>query len=404
MGAPGNISGESNALMVQVPCMVFFVLTPIFFTVRIWSRLKLRSGFGWDDWTILVSFICCMTVSVLMMASVHYGFGQHIFNIEKSNRIMAMKLFYVAQIFYKLTINLTKSSILLLYLRLFSLHRPFRITCIALLTVILLYCIATTASSIFQCTPIPRAWNRSIPGTCISLTYNWYANAIFSISTDVAIILLPQRVIWKSQLPTSHKRALMGVFGLGVFVTVTSILRMTTLNFSTRSPDPTCSWPRTPSVRSGTRDELLTRCETIDDIASTLWTMIEIHVAIICACLPMCRLPLAYLFPSILGTTAKTSPSNATSASEQPQGAPDVPLEPLPTRGGDVEKGEGNPAAFVRATRGDSEEYILRPLTGQGRGEDEEEHREGGPESGIQKTMWFEMRSERSTVAPGQAM
>ncbi|KAM0496036.1 hypothetical protein ACHAP9_006968 [Verticillium nonalfalfae] len=377
MGAPGNIPGESNALMVQVPCMVFFVLTPIFFTVRIWSRLKLRSGFGWDDWTILVSFTCCMTVSVLMMASVHYGFGQHIFNIEKSNRIMAMKLFYVAQIFYKLTINLTKSSILLLYLRLFSLHRPFRITCIALLTVILLYCIATTASSIFQCTPIPRAWNRSIPGTCISLTYNWYANAIFSISTDVAIILLPQRVIWKSQLPTSHKRALMGVFGLGVFVTVTSILRMTTLNFSTRSPDPT---------------------------SSTLWTMIEIHVAIICACLPMCRLPLAYLFPSILGTTAKTSPSNATSASEQPQGAPDVPLEPMPTRGGDLEKGADNPAAFVRATRGDSEEYILRPLTGQGRGEEEEEHREGRPESGIRKTMWFEMRSERSTVAPGQAM
>ncbi|KAF3349266.1 Putative succinate-semialdehyde dehydrogenase [NADP+] [Verticillium dahliae VDG2] len=380
MGAPGNTPGESNALMVQVPCMVFFVLTPIFFTVRIWSRLKLRSGFGWDDWTILASFTCCMAVSVLMMASVHYGFGQHIFNIEKNNRIMAMKLFYVAQIFYKLTINLTKSSILLLYLRLFSLHRPFRITCIALLTVILLYCIATTASSIFQCTPIPRAWNRSIPGTCISLTYNWYANAIFSISTDVAIILLPQRVIWKSQLPISHKRALMGVFGLGVFVTVTSILRMTTLNFSTRSPDSTY------------------------DIASTLWTMIEIHVAIICACLPMCRLPLAYLFPSVLGTTAKTSPSNATSASEQPQGAPDVPLEPMPTRGGDLEKGDGKPAAFVRAARGDSEEYILRPLTGQGRGEDEEEHREGRPESGIRKTMWFEMRSERSTVAPGQAM
>ncbi|KAH6687000.1 integral membrane protein [Verticillium dahliae] len=404
MGAPGNTPGESNALMVQVPCMVFFVLTPIFFTVRIWSRLKLRSGFGWDDWTILASFTCCMAVSVLMMASVHYGFGQHIFNIEKNNRIMAMKLFYVAQIFYKLTINLTKSSILLLYLRLFSLHRPFRITCIALLTVILLYCIATTASSIFQCTPIPRAWNRSIPGTCISLTYNWYANAIFSISTDVAIILLPQRVIWKSQLPISHKRALMGVFGLGVFVTVTSILRMTTLNFSTRSPDSTCSCPRAPSARSGISDKLLTRCETIDDIASTLWTMIEIHVAIICACLPMCRLPLAYLFPSVLGTTAKTSPSNATSASEQPQGAPDVPLEPMPTRGGDLEKGDGKPAAFVRAARGDSEEYILRPLTGQGRGEDEEEHREGRPESGIRKTMWFEMRSERSTVAPGQAM
>ncbi|KAM0282120.1 hypothetical protein ACHAQH_003160 [Verticillium albo-atrum] len=381
MGAPGNIPGESNALMVQVPCMVFFVLTPIFFTVRIWSRVKLRSGFGWDDWTISMSFVCCMAVSVLMMASVHYGFGQHVFNIEKNNRIMTMKLFYVAQIFYKLTINLTKSSILLLYLRLFSLRRSFRIACLTLLTVILLYCLATTASSIFQCTPVPRAWDRSIPGSCISLTYNWYANAVFSIATDVAIILLPQRVIWKSQLPISHKRALMGVFGLGVFVTVTSILRMTTLNFSTRSPDPTY------------------------DIASTLWTMIEIHVAIICACLPMCRLPLAYLFPSVLGTTAKTSPSNATSSSSQAPDVPDVPLEPMPTRPGDLEKGGARIAAHVHTARGDSEEYILRPLTGH-RGEDGEEMQDGRarPESGIRKTMWFEMRSEQAPGTPGQAM
>ncbi|KAM0323922.1 hypothetical protein ACHAQA_008503 [Verticillium albo-atrum] len=393
MGAPGNIPGASNALMVQVPCMVFFVLTPIFFTVRVWSRVKLRSGFGWDDWTILASFGCCMAVSILMMASVHYGFGQHIFNIEKNNRIMAMKLFYVAQIFYKLTINLTKSSILLLYLRLFSLHRRFRLTCLGLLSVILLYAMATTASSIFQCTPVPRAWDRTIPGSCISLTYNWYANAVFSIATDVAIILLPQRVIWKSQLPVGHKRALMGVFGLGVFVTVTSILRMTTLNFSTRSPDPTY------------------------DIASTLWTMIEIHVAIICACLPMCRLPLAYIFPSVLGSTAKTSPSNATSASE-PQ-APDVPLEPMPMPSAagrqrdDIEKGGGVGPTHVRAVRGASEEYILRPLTGQARapGEVEEDTAEedsrkyGRPESGIRKTMWFEMRYDHEPgTPPGQAM
>lgn len=100
--------------------------------------------------------------------------------------------------------------------------------------------LGTTASSVWQCTPVPRAWDKSIPGTCISLTANWYANAVFSIATDVLIIALPQRVIWQSQLPGAQKKALMGVFALGGFVTVTSVLRMTTLNFSTTSPDVTC--------------------------------------------------------------------------------------------------------------------------------------------------------------------
>lgn len=59
----GNIPGESNALMVQVPAIVFFVLTPVFVGIRFWSRIKMRSGLGWDDWTILFSFVspapCC---------------------------------------------------------------------------------------------------------------------------------------------------------------------------------------------------------------------------------------------------------------------------------------------------------------------------------------------------------
>lgn len=41
-----------------------------------------------------------------------------------------------------------------------------------------------------------------------------------------------------------------------------------------------------------------------DDIASTLWTMIEQNVAIICACLPMCRKPLVLLFPSAFASAS----------------------------------------------------------------------------------------------------
>ena len=47
-------------------------------------------------------------------------------------------------------------------------------------------------------------------------------------------------------------------------------------------------------------DRSLTQCT--DDIASTFWTMIEENIAIICACLPMCRLPLSIILPSVFGT------------------------------------------------------------------------------------------------------
>ncbi|RFU71915.1 integral membrane [Trichoderma arundinaceum] len=236
-------AAASHADLVRVPSIIFFAVTPIFVVIRFWNRISRRSGLGWDDGTILVSF-----------------------------------WFYVAQIFYKLTINLTKMSIVLLYLRIFV-QKWFRISCYILLGIVTAYAIASTSMSIWQCNPIRGAWDKSVNPTCISLTKNWYANAGYSIATDVLILALPMQPIWASKLPINQKRALMFVFALGSFssVTVTSILRATTLNFSTTSPDTTF------------------------DITSTLWTIIEENVAIICACLPMCRIVLAFIFPKIFG-------------------------------------------------------------------------------------------------------
>ncbi|KAK2596197.1 hypothetical protein QQS21_006402 [Conoideocrella luteorostrata] len=281
--AAGNQPGDSHAGQVTVPCIIFFVLTPMFLIIRLWSRLSRGSGFGLDDYTILISFTCALAVQILMMMACDYGFGKHLRDLSYDNRLMALKLFYVAQIFYKITINLTKVSILLLYLRIFV-QRWFRICCYTLMSLIVAYMVATVVASIWQCNPVSGAWDKNTNPTCISLTKNWYANAGFSIATDVLILCLPMQPIWKSKLPINQKRALMLVFALGGFVTITSIMRATTLSFSTKTPDPTY------------------------DITSTLWTMVEENVAIICACLPMCRMVLAWIFPD-----AFASPSAAAS-------------------------------------------------------------------------------------------
>ncbi|KAK4173787.1 hypothetical protein QBC36DRAFT_348456 [Triangularia setosa] len=224
--AYGNLPGENRAYQIEAPCIIFFVLTPIFVGIRLWARIKLRgwSRLGLDDWTIVVSTgkanslfkISATNVSALMVASCTYGFGQHIGNLTKPNKLMTLKLFYVAQTFYKLTINLTKASILLLYLRIFP-KQLFRTTC----------------------------FDRSIPGTCISITANWYANATFSITTDLIILGLPMHSIYTSHLPTSQKLALMAVF------------------------------------------------------------------ALVCACLPVCRLPLSYILPSYFPTSSSPAFSSS---------------------------------------------------------------------------------------------
>jgi hypothetical protein len=108
----------------------------------------------------------------------------------------------------------TKASIILLYLRLFV-QKPFRIICRILMGFVITYGIATTLASIFQCTPIVRAWDKTTTGVCLNTTAFWFSNAALSIAGDVILIALPMPIIYKLKLKMNQKVSLMLVFCLG---------------------------------------------------------------------------------------------------------------------------------------------------------------------------------------------
>jgi hypothetical protein len=225
-------------------------------------------------------------------------------------------MFYLDQIFYKFTINLTKLSVLFLYLRIFS-QRWFRITCYTCAAIVGGYAISSVFATIFQCTPVSYVFNKNLHGHCINITAFWYANAIYNIVTDVIILASVPGVVWSLQLSTRQRIGLTLVFGLGIFVFATSILRFTTLDVASKAHDT-----------------------TFGTLKSTMWTTIEACTAVICACLPMIRTPIQRLFPKIFPTRygGGTSPSGSLGGSK-PYQALQSPTWPQPA--GDIEMGGG---------------------------------------------------------------
>lgn len=53
----GNLPGASNALIVQIPAIVFCVVGPAIVGIRFWSRIRVSNNLGVDDWTILGSLV-----------------------------------------------------------------------------------------------------------------------------------------------------------------------------------------------------------------------------------------------------------------------------------------------------------------------------------------------------------
>jgi hypothetical protein len=181
----------------------------------------------------------------------------------------------MAQVTYKAAINLVKCSILLLYLRLFNIVRWFRFSCWTLLVAVGMYCTASILVTIFQCRPMIRAFDKGTPGTCIDTAKFWFANAGFSIATDSIILLLPVPLVWKLKVPIAQKLAVMAVFAIGIFATITSCLRITSLDIFATSPDNTYN------------------------VENVMWTIVEPNVALVCACLPVLRSLVVKLFPGL---------------------------------------------------------------------------------------------------------
>lgn len=119
-----------------------------------------------------------------------------------------------------MTISLTKTSILLLYLRIFapatSTGTGFQLRVYITLVLIIGYAIASIIATIVQCIPISRVFDKTVPGTCINLTIFWFANGIANVLGDGVILILPLGEIKNLHLPRRQKWGLYLVFALGV--------------------------------------------------------------------------------------------------------------------------------------------------------------------------------------------
>jgi hypothetical protein len=102
-----------------------------------------------------------------------------------------------------------------MYLRIFPTNN-FRIGSYILGLVTIAWVIAINFVSIFQCTPVKKAWmGPAIDGTCINLKASFIGNAVPNILTDVAILCMPVAQVLKLQVTAAQRASLLFMFLLG---------------------------------------------------------------------------------------------------------------------------------------------------------------------------------------------
>ncbi|KAL8685241.1 MAG: hypothetical protein Q9218_007885 [Villophora microphyllina] len=243
---------RSNAIIAAFSVTLTFAIITVL--LRFVSRHITRAPLASDDWTIVVG----LTID----ASI---------------------------VLYMVSLALTKISILLLYRRVFP-KRGFHALLWAVGAFISAFTVANVLLVIFSCRPIRGAWSPFIKAKCINSDAAILAVAVMSIVTDFIILALPQPLVWKLHLPKVQRLQLTGVFLIGTFDTGVSIYRATQVTGVAKSDISYTSVNR------------------------SMWSGVQICVAIVCANLATLRPILNYLRTGKATSTVNTSASRGTSS------------------------------------------------------------------------------------------
>lgn len=81
--------------------------------------------------------------------------------------------------------------------------------------IVIAWAISIILVCIFQCQPIAKAWNPMLDGQCINLKGSFIGNAVPNILTDILILALPIRYVWKMVPDKTMRLQLSVVFLLG---------------------------------------------------------------------------------------------------------------------------------------------------------------------------------------------
>ncbi|KAK4097969.1 hypothetical protein N658DRAFT_432971 [Parathielavia hyrcaniae] len=277
--------------------------------LRFYVRARLVRSVKSEDWCMLLALAFAIMASTFLVLEAQNGLGRPITTVLPEELMAYLKWAWFQGVFYYLSLWLTKTSILLLYLRVLT-HDYIRKATWTVLVIVAIYNVYVLAMQLTMCIPLHKNWDPSVvDGYCHSDTGHgqqiFWAMVYLHIITDFMIFVIPIPVVLAMTIPMRQKLGLLFVFTVGLFVCVISIVRAAHLH------------------------QLIAGLNvTWDMIQMANWSSAELNISIVCGCMPTLRPLLAKMFGPLMNRFFPYPNQPYTDANEeQPRTIGSMPLK-----------------------------------------------------------------------------
>ncbi|KAG4430377.1 hypothetical protein IFR05_014134 [Cadophora sp. M221] len=258
----GKRTDVLHTINVVTTILVISLLVPIL-SMKVYIKKNIVGGFTREDivcacaWIMITGY--CVTG--LLMAS--YGGGNHEWEVPPSELITFQKVLYADTILYGPAVFLTKTTLLLIFTRVFAHARRVVLFVYVFIGIMACYYMPVLILKIRICTPIKGLWDPNVDASCFNQQSIFFTDAIVSAVTDVVVLLLPGPLVCTLKVDTCKKVRIAVLLGAGGIATIASVCRAVLVWSPTAYDDITVSFVRI-----------------------NLLGIAEVGIGIICACLP----------------------------------------------------------------------------------------------------------------------
>lgn len=217
---PGN--KNTVALVALIICLVVSSTSLVIRAyVRFWKTRQQHVG----DYLLFIAYLFYVVVIVGSLRRIADATGLFVHQWEMRGKDMAdyLQIIFMGMCFWVATMMLVKSSILIEWIRIFAPTNTrtfFFRCCKALLVFNILFYAAIIVALNLTCFPYQRIWDKTIPGKCIDIKVVNLVATIINFVLDLAVLVLPQKIIWNLRLSPGKKFGISAVFAVGVFACI----------------------------------------------------------------------------------------------------------------------------------------------------------------------------------------
>ncbi|KAK7936175.1 hypothetical protein PG985_001670 [Apiospora marii] len=230
-GTQANFADPPNrddlVLGVTILCAV---LATVFFLLRIMSRMCISIRPRLEDGLAVVAYGTYVGSLWAILYSLSLG-GLYVHQWDLTVRTLLRVLypFWFLPLFYAVTMLLLKTAILLDWMHIFvpkGTRNVFFWTCWPVLVANAVFYVAATFVIAFSCRPVSKFWTPMGEGICINRRNFDFASACINLVLDVIILIIPQRMIWKLQMPLRRKVGISAIFSIGLVACAAALGRI----------------------------------------------------------------------------------------------------------------------------------------------------------------------------------